>query len=70
MHAGDTSSTDFDDWDDVTVVSLESLPAQDHKVGPFSRIAPIPLGRWGAASGVGFSPASAWRRAGMLWKTR
>ncbi|TBU47028.1 hypothetical protein BD309DRAFT_914660 [Dichomitus squalens] len=55
------------DWDSVTVVSLQSIPDFDHKLLSFpARF--CALGRWsaGAPRRIG---SSAWRRAGLVWRT-
>ena len=56
------------DWDSVTVVSLQSIADFDHKILSFpARL--LALGRWGARA-PGRIGSSAWKRAGMFWRTR
>ena len=56
------------DWDSVTVVSLESIPDFNHKFLSFpARL--FTFGRWSAVA-RGRANSSAWRKAGVLWRTR
>ncbi|KAI1798046.1 hypothetical protein LXA43DRAFT_1106373, partial [Ganoderma leucocontextum] len=55
------------DWDSVTVVSLQSIPNLDHKLLSFpARL--FAFGRWSAGA-PGRASSSAWRKAGILWRT-
>ena len=61
---------DLEEWDNVTVVSLESIPEYDHRFLPFLGFTSVSLGRRRPASVPKFYATSALRQASTLWKTR